>query len=259
MAKSKFVQTHPSHFFDKSDTFDYSERDHYFIQCLKAIEALMDIDAYILDYKNEEILYATKDCSIYSGNSLENIKKQGLHYYDKIIVSDDVDMLIPTNSIVFDFFYSLPMNKRRNFNGYYTHDFRIRNKKGKIILINHKITILDLTNDGKIRLGLCVISYPTNDKPGNAYLKMNDNSVVYQYMPSANKFVEVKTQKLTSRAMTILKLASNGKTEAEIAKQLDISIFTVKYHKKKIFSRIGVKNIAEAIQWMNNQKKLVKK
>ena len=40
---------------------------------------------------------------------------------------------------------------------------------------------------------------------------------------------------------------------------LGISLPTVKYHKKKIFARIGVKNTAEAIQWMNNQKKLVKR
>ena len=128
-----------------------------------------------------------------------------------------------------------------------------------MILINQKITILDLTNDGVIRLTLCVISYPTAEKPGNAYLKLNDNSVVWQYIPSIDKFVEVKTQRLTSKAMKILKLASNGKTETEIAEILGISIPTVKYHKKKIFARIGVKNTAEAIQWMNNQKKLVKR
>lgn len=71
--------------------------------------------------------------------------------------------------------------------------------------------------------------------------------------------MEVKTQRLTSKAMMILKLASNGKTETEMAGILGISLPTVKYHKKKIFARIGVKNTAEAIQWMNNQKKLVKR
>ncbi len=129
-----------------------------------------------------------------------------------------------------------------------------------MILMNQKVTILDLTNDGVIRLGLCVISYPTTDKPGNAYVKLNDNSAVLQYIPSTHTFVEVKTQRLTPKSMTLLKLASNGKTEAEIAEKLGISIHTVKYHKKKkIFAQIGVKNTAEAIQWMNNQKKLVKR
>lgn len=257
--KSTFVQSHPSHRFDAEDDFDYSERDRHFIQCMKALEALMDIDAYILDYKNEKILYATKGSSVFSGNHLEDIKREGYLYFEQFMHERDVEMIAPCNAKVFEYFYSLPLNKRLSFNGYYTHDMRIRDRRGKMILINQKITILDLTNDGVIRLGLCVISYPTAEKPGNAYLKLNDNSVVWQYMPSSNKFVEVKTQRLTSKAMTLLKLASNGKTEAEIADALGISIHTVKYHKKRIFARIGVKNTTEAIQWMNNQKKLVKR
>lgn len=259
ITKSTFVQSHPSHVFTPEESFDYSERNQHFIQCLKALEALMDIDAYVLDYENEKILYATKGSSLFSGNRLEDIKREGYLYFEKFMHEDDVKMIAPCNTKVFEYFYSLPLNKRLNFNGYFTHDMRIRDKRGKMILINQKITILDLTNDGVIRLGLCVISYPTAEKPGNAYLKLNDNSVVWQYMPSTDKFVEVKTQRLTSKAMTILKLASNGKTETEMAEILGISLPTVKYHKKKIFARIGVKNTAEAIQWMNNQKKLVKR
>lgn len=258
ITKSTFVQSHPSHVFDAEDSFDYSERNLHFIQCLKSLESLMDIDAYILDYKNEKILYATKGSSLFSANRLEDIKKEGYLYFEKFMHEEDIEAIASCNAKVFEYFYSLPLHKRLKFNGYFTHDMRIRDKRGKMILINQKITILDLTNDGVIRLGLCVISYPTAEKPGNAYLKLNDNSVVWQYMPSTDKFVEVKTQRLTSKAITILKLASNGKTEAEMAEILGISLATVKYHKKKIFARIGVKNTAEAIQWMNNQKKLIK-
>ncbi len=255
--KSTFVQSHPAHHFNESDTFDYSERDRYFIQALKSVEALMDIDAYIFDYKNEKFLYATKNCSFLMGNSLEDINAYGSNYYEKILLREDLDMIAPANAKSFEFFYSLPVGKR--LEGYYTYDFRIRDKNNKVVLMNHKITMLDFTNNGVLRLGLCVISHPANDKPRNAYIKMNDKSDVYEYMPSTGKFVEVKTQKLTSKAITVLKLASTGKNEAEIAKLLGISIFTVKYHKKRIFARIGVKNTAEAIQWTNNQKKLVKR
>ncbi len=235
-----FVQSHPSHVFDPEDHFDYSERNRHFIQCLKSLEALMDIDAYILDYKNEEILYATKGSSLFSENRLDNIRKEGFRYFDEFMHKGDVEAIAPCNAMVLDYFYSLPINQRSNFSGYYTHDIRIWDKKGKMILMNQKVTILDLTNDGVIRLGLCVISYPTTDKPGNAYVKLNDNSAVLQYIPSTSTFVEVKTQRLTPKSMTLLKLASNGKTEAEIADKLGISIHTVKYHKKKIFAQIGV-------------------
>lgn len=257
--KATFLQSQPSHVFDTEDGFDYSERDRHFIQCLKSLESLMDIDAYILDYKNEEVLYATKGSTLFLENHLEDIKRKEYFYFEKFIHEEDVKVIAPCSEKVFEYFYSLPLHKRLKFNGYFTHDMRISDRRGKMILINQKITILDLTNNGVIRLALCVISYPTAEKPGNAYLKLNDNSVVWQYMPSTNKFVEVKTQKLTSNAMKILKLASSGKTEVEMADILGISLPTVKYHKKKIFARIGVKNTAEAIQWMNNQKKLVKR
>lgn len=259
ITKPTFVQLHPSHKFDGGDSFDYSERNQYFIKCLKSLESLMDIDAYILDYENEKILYATKGSSLFLESYLENIKREGYIYFKKFMYEGDVQMIARCNAKVFEFFYSLPLHKRLKFNGYFTYDISIRDRKGKMNLINKKITILDLTNDGVIRLGLCIISYPTTEKPGNAYLKLNDNSIVLQYMPSTDKFVEVKTQRLTSKAMTILKLASNGKTEMEISEILGISLPTVKYHKKKIFARIGVKNTAEAIQWMNNQKRLVKR
>lgn len=55
ITKPAFVQLHPSHTFDAEDSFDYSERNRHFIQCLKSLEALMDLDAYILDYENERI------------------------------------------------------------------------------------------------------------------------------------------------------------------------------------------------------------
>ncbi len=259
ITKSTFVQLHPSHTFDAGDSSDYSERNRHFIQCLKSLESLMDVDAYILDYENEKILYATKGSSPFLESYLEGIKREGYLYFKKFMDEGDVQMIARCNAKVFEYFYSLPLHKRMKFNGYFTYDIGIRDSKGKINLINKKITILDLTNNGVIRLGLCVISNPTTEKPGSAYLKLNDNSVVWQYMPSTDKFVEVKTQRLTSKAMTILKLASNGKTEIEMAEILGISLPTVKYHKKKIFARIGVKNTAEAIQWMNNQKKMIKR
>ena len=70
--KSTFVSSHPSHVFDTEDSIDYSERNQHFIQCLKALEALMDIDAYILDYMNKKILYVTKGSSLFLGQNVSD-------------------------------------------------------------------------------------------------------------------------------------------------------------------------------------------
>jgi len=254
-----FVQSHPFHTFSKEDYTDYSHKDKYFIQCLKAMEDIMDIDAYIIDYVNERVLYATKDSSILRENSYVNSNSFiGLTYFDNTISSEDLPMISVINSKVYEFVYSLPVERRLNL--YFTQDFRVKTKgSNKTVLINHRGTVLDLTDKGALRLTLCMNSFPTNEKPGNAYLKLTDTNTIYEFMKSSQKFVEVKTQKLTSQATTVLKLASNGKTESQIADILGISVYTVKYHKKRIFAQLGVKNTAEAIQWMNNQKKMVKR
>ncbi len=257
MRQSHFVQPHPLHTFSEEDTTDYSKRDEYFIQCLKAIENFIDIDAYIIDYKNQKILYATKGSILEVDRHFKANGAVGLSYLDGIIADKDLPQVSTIHFKVYDFMYSLPVSRRKN--GYFTQDYRIKSKNNKTVLINHKAIILDLTEDGALRLTLCIISYPTNDKQGNAYIKMTDTNTVYEFIPVSQKFVEVKTQKLTSRATAVLKLASNGKNEIQIAQTLGISPSTVKYHKQKIFSQLGVKNTAEAVQWMNNQKRLVKK
>lgn len=257
MNQNTFIQTHSIQSSIKNDTTDYSERNKYFIQCIKAMEAMTDLDAYIWDYQNERIIYTTKACSLSLGNDLKNIQEYGVNYFEKIITPEDIEMLAPVNSKAWDLFYSVPVKRRWNY--CYTFDFKLRSKSGKTILINHKQTSLDMTSSGVLRLALCIISYPTNDIPGNAYVKMNDTLTVYKYIKTAQMFVEVKVKRVSSNADAILNLASTGKTEAEIANILNISINTVKYHKKKIFSQLKVKNTAEAIQWINNQKRVVKK
>lgn len=257
MEELHFVQSHPNHTFSEEDKTDYSEQDKYFIQCLKTIENIMDIDAYIIDYVNKRILYATKGCSVYLGKEINEHSFFGIEHLDNILAPEEVSRITVVNSKVYDFFYSLPIRRRLKF--YFTQHYKIRVRNGNTVLVNHRGSILSLTEKGGLRLTLCVLSLPTSDKVGNAYIKMLDTGTVHEFIASSQMFVEVKTQKLTSKADMVVKLASKGKTEAEIAKELGISINTVKYHKKQIFSRLGVKNIAEAIQWANNQKKMIKR
>ena len=258
MGQIHFIPSHPNHTPTEQDNTYFSDKDRYFIQSLKAMENIMDIDAYIVDLRTQQILYATKDCSIYfADNSNDNNKFPGIYFLDNIISKKDLPRVSFINSKVHDFFYLLPVKRRTS--GYFTQNFRIELNNKNTVLINHKGTVLDLTEDGTLRLVLCVMSFLTSDKTGNAYIKMTDTQTVYEFLLPAQKFVEVKTQRLTSKATKVLKLASNGKNEVQIAKELGISVNTVKYHKKKVFVQLGVKNTAEAIQWMNNQKKLIKK
>lgn len=258
MKRRFFVQSHPQHDYTEQDRKDYSERDLYFIQSLKTMESMIDIDAYIIDYVHERVLYATQNSIIRKQNNYHSSNPfQNLDYLDDMIIPEDLERISDINSKVYEFFYLLPIKRRKHLS--FTQDFRIWGRNNKPILINHNGGILDLTENGSLRLTLCINSLPTHIKPGNSHIKMNDTHTVYEYISAAGKFVEVKTQKLTSKALSVLELASNGKSEQQISDELGITIHTVKYHKKRIFAQAEVKNTAEAIQWMNNQKKMIKR
>ena len=47
--------------------------------------------------------------------------------------------------------------------------------------------------------------------------------------------------------LIVLKLISQGLTTEAIALEMGISVNTVKYHKKKVFSELGVQSTGEAV------------
>ena len=61
------------------------------------------------------------------------------------------------------------------------------------------------------------------------------------YLVSRNNIV------LGENALQILKLQSEGKSSADIAKELKISEATVKYHNKETYRKFGVRNKVAAI------------
>ncbi len=53
--------------------------------------------------------------------------------------------------------------------------------------------------------------------------------------------------KLNDSQIKILELEAKGYRELDIAEVLGIEVVTVKYHKRKIVEKLGVKNIKEAV------------
>lgn len=59
--------------------------------------------------------------------------------------------------------------------------------------------------------------------------------------------VEEKNRCLTPRELEILQFTAKGLEQKQIAEILGISLVTVVSHKKKLFKKLGVHNVAEAI------------
>lgn len=123
-------------------------------------------------------------------------------------------------------------------------------------MINHKLTPIALSKDGKIWLAICIISLASGNKPGNVIIKKPGANIFYQYEFSSQKWKIRNELVLSDIEREVLFLSAQGYTMNDIAELICKSIDTVKACKRNLFSKMEVKNISEAITYAQNHQLL---
>lgn len=78
-------------------------------------------------------------------------------------------------------------------------------------------------------------------------------AAIYCFEP-INRVVEHKRHQLTDRQLQIIALVAQGKTNHEIAKEINRSVRTVEMHRARVMKQIAVKNAAQLIAWFERQR-----
>ena len=112
------------------------------------------------------------------GLTPEQMMKLGYRFYLGYVPEDEQQFLIDLNEAGFSFHQTIPVNERKDW--YISYDFHILNG-GKKILVNHKLTPLALTSDGRIWLALCVVSASTHTSPGHIEMHRVGSSEYFEY------------------------------------------------------------------------------
>jgi two-component system nitrate/nitrite response regulator NarP len=60
---------------------------------------------------------------------------------------------------------------------------------------------------------------------------------------------------LSPRERELLEALGSGRTNAELARQLGVSVNTVKFHLRNLFDKIGVRNKAQAVQLLHESRR----
>ena len=161
-------------------------------------------------------------------------------------------MLTLINEVGFDFYAQLPVDERKLYS--ITYDFHLTDKSGKQTLINHKLTPLFLTADGKMWKSMCVVSLSHHQEAGNVRIYKQGSGEIWELV--AGKRIWHKSEKpvLTERELEVLRLHAQGFTINQIAEKLFVVPDTIKYYRRRIFERLEVSNIVEALSAAVNSK-----
>lgn len=153
----------------------------------------------------------------------------------------------------FDLFNEIPLMERLDYT--ISYDFHIIHGK-KLRLVNHHLTPMVLTEDGRIWLALCTISMSARSSPGYIIIKKSGSKAYYEYSLDKHKWIKKEGITLNEMERDVLILSAQGYTMNDIADKLYRSVDTIKACKRALFSKLGVKNITEALSYATNYKLL---
>ncbi len=115
---------------------------------------------------------------------------------------------------------------------------------------------MQLTQDGKIWLALCVVSLSSSASMGNIKIIRKGKSEYLQFDLSTKKFNECQSITLSEYEKNVLSLSLQGFTMNEISNAMHKSIDTIKYYKRQIFEKTETESISSAISYAVNNKLL---
>lgn len=235
-----------------SEELDYSRVDEY-IHSVEAFSRSSYQSVYIIDYFKHNFLYVSPNPMFLCGLSPERVKELGYGFYIECVPEDEQALLLTVNREGFSFYNDIPVNERRDW--YISYDFHIINC-GRKILVNHKLTPLALTSDGRIWLALCVVSAATHFEAGHIEIHRVGSVDYFEYDIALNRWKKRQMPTLTDVERSVLSLSIQGYTMSEIADQVCLSLDTIKKYRQRIFEKLGVRNITEAIVAAANSKLL---
>lgn len=245
-------------FFISSNSVNNISEEEYqkvelLIKIFDAISRTTYQSLYIIDYYKRNFFHVSDNPLFLCGHTSEQVKNLGYMFYINHIPPKELNMLTEINKAGFNFFYTIPPGERTEYTIFY--DFHLINGK-KQVLINHKLTPLILTSEGRIWLAAGVVSLSSHNTPGHIELRKSGITQYWEYSLEIHKWVENKGITLNEKEKDILLLSAKGYTMNEIALILCMAIDTIKFYKRKLFEKLEVKNIIEALSFATNYKLL---
>jgi DNA-binding CsgD family transcriptional regulator len=240
----------------KNNVRKISEEDRLlqkdYLEAIKSFARLTYESVYVIDYEKMTFEYVSENPLFLGGYSAEEVLNLGYEFYFKNVPEDDLKLLNLINEAGFDFFEKLPGEEKKQYS--ITYDFHLGNKDGKPVLINHKLTPLFLTSEGKMWKSMCIVSISHHKNAGNICIYKQGSDEIWELDLASNVWCKSEKPKLTRREIEILQLHAQGLTINQIAEKIFVAPDTVKYYRRRIFERLGVGNIVEALSYAVNSK-----
>jgi len=233
----------PETVIDTLDGQEAAKRENY-LRAVRAFARTSYQPVFVADFHSQEFLYISGNMQYLCGISGKNFDVTERWRYFDFVLEEEEEMLKETLDKARELFYSFPAEERADWTlSYYFHLKRFPGKR----IIQHRVTPLKLTPDGRLWLAMCVISMSSRRESGHVTMRRYGHQDYFFYSFKNHVWYYREGISLTDTERDLLMLSSQGYTVKEIAMQFNKSEDTIKSYKRALFSKLGVRNITEAV------------
>lgn len=218
------------------------------INTVDAAVRLSNLSTFVIDFDSHELLYRSKQLVYIDEATIDDQQRICANPYWSIVSEDTLEklLIIRTN-------YLLVGNQLRSeeyANHVCTIDYPIilRNHE---LFITQKFTPLVMRNDGITKIGMFTINHSNKKVIESSIIAHSAKRFLFNF--EKRQYIEYDlNMTLSGVEKAILHRARMGMTNEEIANNLYISINTVKTHRMRIFKKLQVETINEALAVIEN-------
>lgn len=229
-------------------TFSHKPVQEYdYLDVIKSFSRLTYESIYVINYEKMGFDYVSDNPLFLGGYTAEEVLNMGYEFYFKNVPENDLELLTAINNAGFDFYDQLPPDERTQYS--ITYDFHLTNKEGKQLLINHKLTPLFLNADQKVWKAICVVSISHQKNAGNVFIYKQGSADRWELDTVKNVWRKSLKPQLNKRELEVLRLHAQGFLINEIAEKIFVAPDTIKYYRRRIFEKLQVSTMAEALHY----------
>lgn len=227
---------------------DNNESYKQIFDTIDAMVRLTNSSVFIIDFSINEIIYKSRKLEFINESTPKDEKRSNENPYWALMHENDYQIMLETRHAYLQLFACFSLEQKLNHT--YIIDFRIW-INNRPYFISQKLTPLKLTEQGELLLGLFNVTTCPNKKCEHIVVFGDSFRYVYDFNQKAFTHFEGNLG-LTIIEKAILLRAAKGLTTETIAEELCKSVNTIKTQKQKLFKKLHVNNINEAITFVNN-------
>lgn len=227
---------------------DAYKKFDYVFKLLDSMDDIIHHNAYIIDYCKQSFIYITRQSLFLCGYTEEEVMEWGYEFYAKIMSPEDLVKLIEINDVGFEFFYDIPIERRKDSS--ISYDLVLHKKDGSTFCVNHQLKPFLFTDDGNIWMAICCLRPSHNNSMGNVMCYFRDAGERFNYSFETKEWKSLTPILLSDAERLIVMETNKGAIEKELANRLGCSRNNVQYYKNQILKKTGKSNIREAIIYL---------